>query len=45
MQGITIKNLELDYPKLNPLIENKPDRAHYSSGVQVLTWDKKRLAI
>jgi hypothetical protein len=43
MQRIRIKNLELDYPRFNPLIQNEPDRVHYSTGVQVLTWDKKRL--
>jgi len=43
MQELTIKKMELDYPKFNSLLHNKPDRVHYSTGVQVLTWDKKRL--
>lgn len=42
MQSISVKKLELDYPKFNHLINNKPDRIHYSKGVQVLTWDKKK---
>ncbi|GGG37485.1 YqjF family protein [Bizionia arctica] len=42
MQSITLKKLELDYPKFNHLINNKPDKIHYSKGVQVLTWDKKK---
>jgi hypothetical protein len=42
IQSITIKKLELDYPKFNHLINNKPDKVHYSKGVQVLTWNKKK---
>lgn len=45
MQSISIKKLEFDYPKFNNLINNKPDRIHYSKGVQVLTWDKKKYQI
>ncbi|MGM5469029.1 YqjF family protein [Flavobacteriaceae bacterium LMO-SS05] len=41
MQKINIHKLELDYPKFNSLLQNKPDRIQYSKGVQVLTWDKK----
>jgi hypothetical protein len=43
MQEIKIKKLELEYPRFNSLLHNNPDRVHYSTGVQVLTWDKKRL--
>lgn len=42
MQAIEIKKLELNYPRFSHLINNKPDKIHYSSGVQVLTWDKKK---
>lgn len=45
MESISIKKLELDYPKFNHLINNKPDRIHYSKGVQVLTWDKRKLTL
>ncbi|MCF7559462.1 DUF2071 domain-containing protein [Sabulilitoribacter multivorans] len=45
MQTISIKKLELDYPKFNHLIDNNPDRIHYSKGIQVLTWDKKKYQI
>ena len=41
IQSINVKKLELNYPRFNHLINNKPDRIHYSKGVQVLTWDKK----
>jgi hypothetical protein len=43
MQAITVEKLELNYPQFNQLIGRKPDRVNYSTGVQVLTWDKKRL--
>lgn len=42
LQPILIKELKLDYPKLNHLINNQPDRTHYSEGVKVLTWDKRK---
>ncbi|MEP3837531.1 MAG: DUF2071 domain-containing protein [Algibacter sp.] len=45
MQKIDINSLELNYTRFNHLINNQPDRVQYSSGVQVLTWDKKKLAI
>ncbi|GAA3593610.1 DUF2071 domain-containing protein [Flavivirga amylovorans] len=45
MQSIIIKKLDLSYPKFNHLINNKPDKAHYSCGVQVLTWDKRKLSL
>lgn len=40
IQNIHIENLEINYPRFNHLINNKPDKVHYSKGVQVLTWDK-----
>lgn len=45
MQNIIIENLKIDYPRFNHIINNNPDRMHYSKGVQVLTWDKKKLPI
>lgn len=45
MQNVIVEKLEIDYPRFNHIINNKPDRIHYSSGVQVLTWDKKKLSI
>ena len=42
IESIDIKKLKLNYPKFNHLIHNKPDRIHYSKGVKVLTWDKKK---
>jgi uncharacterized protein YqjF (DUF2071 family) len=42
LEEIIIKDLKIDYPKFNHLITNKPDRMHYSEGVKVLTWDKRK---
>lgn len=41
LEQITIKDLKIDYPKFNHLINNQPDRIQYSEGVKVLTWDKR----
>lgn len=41
-QQIDVKELEIKYPRFSHLINNNPDRIHYSKGVQVLTWNKKR---
>ncbi len=43
MQKINVKSLGLNYPRFSHLINNQPDKVHYSNGVQVLTWDKKKL--
>ena len=45
MQSIIINKLNLNYPRFSHLINNQPDKIHYSSGVQVLTWDKRKLPI
>jgi len=42
LQVISIEKLEVNYPRFNQLIGHKPDRVHYSSGVKVLTWNKKK---
>ncbi|MEZ4793392.1 MAG: DUF2071 domain-containing protein [Gelidibacter sp.] len=42
IQPIAIKDLKIDYPRLNHLISNQPNRTHYSEGVKVLTWDKRK---
>lgn len=35
--------LKIDYPRYNKLLSPSPDRTHYSPGVQVIAWDKKRI--
>jgi len=42
LQNITIKNLGINYPRFNAMIDKKPDKIHYSKGVQVLAWQKIR---
>ena len=42
IQNIRLENLEASYPRFNHIINNQPDKVHYSSGVQVLTWDKRK---
>lgn len=42
MQKITVKNLAVNYPRFNHLINSAPDKIHYSSGVQVLAWSKNK---
>lgn len=42
IQSIEIKKLKLKYPRFNRIINEKPERAHYSKGVQVLAWDKRK---
>lgn len=42
LEQIDLKELKIDYPKFNHLINNQPDKAHYSEGVKVLTWDKRK---
>jgi uncharacterized protein YqjF (DUF2071 family) len=39
---IDLKEIEIDYPRFNKFLNNLPDRTHYSTGVQVIAWDKKK---
>lgn len=38
---IEIKELGADYPRFKYLLSGSPDKQHFSSGVQVLTWGKQ----
>jgi uncharacterized protein YqjF (DUF2071 family) len=42
---IDIEEIEFEYPRFNKWINNMPDRMHYSTGVQVIAWNKKRCKI
>ena len=42
IQKLILKNLEINYPRFNHLLNNSPDKIHYSKGVQVLAWSKKK---
>ena len=37
---IELENIEVNYPRFNELINNKPDLTHYSKGVKVIAWGK-----
>lgn len=40
---VDLKEIEIDYPRFNKLLSNLPDKKHYSTGVQVITWGKRRI--
>ncbi len=42
LQQLQLVEFELNYPKLNHLINRNPDSSHYSKGVQVLAWEKNQ---
>ena len=37
-----IDKLELEYPRFGEMLNKQPDLVHYSPGVKVIAWDKKR---
>ena len=39
---VNLKEIRVDYPRFNTLLDNSPDATHYSTGVQVIAWDKKK---
>jgi uncharacterized protein YqjF (DUF2071 family) len=39
--ALEIKDIALHYPRFNRLLNPRPDRTHYSTGVQVIAWDKR----
>lgn len=38
--NIQINNLEVNYPRFNKLLNEKPNKFHYSPGVKVMAWNK-----
>lgn len=38
LQELHIEHLEASYPGFNELVTGKPDKAHYSKGLQVVAW-------
>ena len=42
INSVEIRNLNLQYERFGKLINNNPDRMHYSKGVKVLAWGKTR---
>ncbi len=43
VQEIKIDKLAVNYPRFKNLINGNPDKVHYSKGVQVVTWGKKKI--
>lgn len=39
---VEVITLELNYPRFEKLFKKAPDLTHYSTGVQVIAWDKKK---
>jgi uncharacterized protein len=39
---LQIKECKVNYPRFRKLFSRQPDKTHYSPGVQVVTWDKKK---
>lgn len=38
---VDIEEIDIEYPRFSRLLNNLPDRTHYSTGVQVIAWDRK----
>jgi uncharacterized protein YqjF (DUF2071 family) len=43
LQNIELEELYVDYPRFSKLILGQPNITHYSNGVQVVAWDKRKL--
>lgn len=41
---LDIEEIEIEYPRFKSLLNSVPDRKHYSTGVQVIAWDRNRIA-
>lgn len=39
---IDLKEIKVNYPRFDKLLSNSPSLSHYSTGVQVIAWDKKK---
>lgn len=45
LNAIDIINFKIDYPRFRQLFNSKPEFSHYSDGVQVIAWDKKKIKL
>ena len=39
------KKVEVNYPRFDKLIKNKPNKTQYSNGVKVIAWGKNNRAL
>lgn len=42
LQSLIIDQVAIHYPRFQKLIGNRPQKSHYSKGVQVLAWGKQK---
>ncbi|HTO16771.1 MAG TPA: DUF2071 domain-containing protein [Edaphocola sp.] len=42
---LDIAEIDIEYPRFKKLLNNSPDKKHYSTGVQVIAWDKKKMTL
>ncbi len=42
IHSLNLGQIEMNYPRLNGLLLELPDRKHYSTGVQVISWSKQK---
>lgn len=40
--NIKLKSIDVQYPRFDKLLSSTPDLSHYSTGVEVVAWDKKK---
>ncbi len=43
INNIELRGIGVNYPRFENLIHHEPDTAHYSKGVQVISWGKKKM--
>jgi len=43
LQTVHVDHINIDYPAFGDLINNQPDRVHYSEGVPALAWSRKKV--
>ena len=39
---IDLKSIDIKYPRFEKLLSSTPGLSHYSTGVEVIAWDKKK---
>jgi len=39
---LDLKEIKVEYPRFNGLLNNRPHLSHYSTGVQVIAWGKTK---
>ena len=43
INNIELRYINVNYPRFKNLVHNKPNTTHYSKGVQVISWGKKKM--